>query len=88
MKIIPILYKRYVDYLNMALKVKKTRTDGGGEEAGEKLDKKTARELRIVANSVMPRSVVMEEDFPSNHESGRLPILDMVMLVESNTIFH
>ena len=82
LKIIPILYKQYMDDLNMALKVKKARTDG------ENLDMKTARELRIVANSVMPRSVVMEKDFPSNHESGRLPILDMVMWMENNTISH
>ena len=30
----------------------------------------------------------MEEDFSSNHESGRLPILDMVMWVENSTISH
>ena len=72
----------------MALKVKRARRVGEGEEEGEKLDRKTARELRLVANSVMPRSVIMEEDFPSNHASGRLLILDMVMWVKNITIFH
>ena len=63
LKIIPILYKPYVDDLNMALKVKKVE-----EGEGEKLDGKTAREIRELAYSVMPRSVTMEEDFPSNNE--------------------
>ena len=79
----PLLYERYVDDLNMALKVKKRKE---GEE--EQLDKKTARELREIANTIMPRSIVMEEDYPSNHTSGKLPILDMVMWVQDSIIFH
>ena len=36
----------------------------------------------------MPRSVIMEEDFPSNHGSGKLPILDMLMRVDKDQFFH
>ena len=57
-----------------------------GEE--EQLDKKTARKLHEIANTIMPRSIVMEEDYPSNHPSGKLPILEMVMWVQGRTILH
>ena len=54
MNILLILYKRYVDDLNMALRVKKVRE---GQE-GEHLDRKTAKVLREVANNIMPKSIV------------------------------
>ena len=72
----PFLYKRCVYDVNQAMKVKKAV---GVREGDEQVDKKTAREMREIANTIMPRSVVMEEDYPSNHQSGKLPILDMVM---------
>ena len=78
------LAKHYVDDLNMALRVKKMRE---GQE-GEHLDRKTSKVLREVSKNIMPKSIVMEEDFPSNHKSGKRPILDMVMWVEDKKILH
>ena len=49
-------------------------------------DKRVAREIRKVANTVMPRSIVMEEDVPSTHLSGKLPIFDMEMWWKGNTL--
>lgn len=37
---------------------------------------------------VMPRSVVMEEDYPSRHQEKKIPILDMEMWIEGNVILH
>ena len=51
-------------------------------------DKRVAREMRKIANTILPRSVVMEEDVPSNHSSGKLPILDMEMWWEDNLLLH
>ena len=83
----PLLYKRYVYDVNMGLKAqKKKRVKGDGDD--KELDKKTAREMREIANAIMPRSVVMEEDYPSNYQSGKLPMLDLVMWIEGITILH
>ena len=43
---------------------------------------RTARLYRNIANMIMPRSVVMEEDIPENHSDGYLPILDCKMKME------
>ena len=43
---------------------------------------RTARLYRNIANTIMPRSVVMEEDIPENHSDGYLPILDCKMKME------
>ena len=51
---------------------------GGGEEFS---DSRTARICREIADTVMPRSVKMEEDSPSKHSGGKIPILDMEMWV-------
>ena len=42
-----------------------------------------AREMRKIA-----RSIIMEEDFPSNHLSGKLPILSMEMWWEGNMLLY
>ena len=36
----------------------------------------SARIYREVANTILPSSVRMKEDVPSNHPSGAIPILD------------
>ena len=36
---------------------------------------------REVANTILPNSVIMEEDSPSKHSEGKIPILDMEMWV-------
>ena len=56
-----------VDVLKARTKVEKER---------EK-DERTARLYGEVANTIMPKSIVMEVDFPSAHANKRIPILDM-----------
>ena len=65
-------------------------TEEGARGAEERSDRRTVREFRKVANTILSRSVVMEEDFPSNHTSRKLPILDMQVWVQlqSNVIYH
>ena len=51
-----------------------------GEKEREK-DDRTAHLYGEIANTVMPKSIVMEVDFPSAHSSRRIPILDMEVWV-------
>jgi hypothetical protein len=48
----------------------------------------TARILREIANTILPRSVIMKEDTCPNHTNGRIPILDTEMWVEGGIIRH
>ena len=50
-------------------------------------DETTAIVLRSIANSIMPM-IKMEEDFPSNHPSGKLPILDLEVWIEDGEVRH
>ena len=50
-------------------------------------DFRTARLLREVANTITPM-IRMKEDVPSNHQSRKLPILDLEVWVRGHTIFH
>ena len=50
-------------------------------------DKRTANLIKTVANEIMPM-IQMEEDFPSNHPSGKLPILDLEVWPEGDNIMH
>ena len=92
------MYLRYLDDVNMATRRLPPGTvyrDGGlvvdrqveEEEQGEEGDKITARVVREVANSIT-NMIRMEEDYPSNHPSNKLPILDLEVWVEGNTILH
>ena len=99
LNITPLMYKRYVDDLNMAVTVfpPGVRFIAGKmlllpeeveQDEEEEDDRRVARELRKVANTILPRSVVMEEDFPTNHLQEKLPILDMEMWWENDTLLH
>jgi hypothetical protein len=92
------LYKRYVDDLDSAtwaLPAGTVYTSGGLQvdpgleelERDDQPDKITARVLRELANSITPM-VKMVEDYPSNHPTGRLPILDLEVWVEDGTVNH
>ena len=72
-----MLYKRYVDDGNMALQAVQVGTriiDGKvsilpeaiQEDSGIPADRRTARLIRSLANTITPM-IQMEEDFPSNH---------------------
>ena len=50
-------------------------------------DLRTARLLKAIANTISP-TIRMQEDVPSNHPSGKLPILDLEVWVERGIIMH
>ena len=50
-------------------------------------DKRTALLLKEVANQISPM-IEMKEDVSSNYPNGKLPILDLEVWVEENTIYH
>ena len=96
--IVMMLYKRYVDDGNMALQAVQVGTriiDGKvsilpeaiQEDSGIPADSRTARLIRTVANTITPM-IQMEEDYPTNHPSGRLAILDLEVWIENRRIHH
>ena len=50
-------------------------------------DFRTAKLLKEIANTIIPM-IKMNEDVPSNYQSGKLPILDLEVWVQGNRIYH
>ena len=73
-----VLQKKENGDLELVIDVLKARSKG--EKEREK-DDRTANLYGEVANTVRPKSIVMEVDFPSAHSSGRIPILNMEVWV-------
>ena len=69
------LYARYVDDINIA--AKKT----SGCDNSEPADKMTMLEIQQVANTIHP-SLQVTVDYPSNHASGRMPVLDIEQWIQ------
>ena len=97
LKVPLLLNKRYVDDVNAASRALDRRTrvsiregvpslEQVEEETTQNNDAHTVSINRDIANTVLPRSVIMEEDVPSKHPSKKLPILDMETWVEDNNI--
>ena len=85
------LYKRYVDDINTVMVATKVglRYNGVnlvGDETSVKadegiaLDKRTMLLFMAVGNSIHP-SIQLEDDYPSQHGDGKLPVLDLKMWV-------
>ena len=96
--IVMMLYKRYVDDGNMALQAVQPGArivDGKisilpealQEDSDKPADRRTAELIKSVANTITPM-IQMDEDYPSNHPTGRLPILDLEVWVENKRIHH
>ena len=95
----PRMYKRYVDDINTSLfetPLGATYKDGKLEIDVDKItsdnyiaaDVRAMRILRDVGNDIH-FSIELETDCPSNHDNGKMPILDMLIWVsEDNTILH
>ena len=69
-----LLYKRYVDDINMIFDVPHTNRDDRSEDSS--LDSQWMSVVRDEGNSIHP-SIQLTSDFPSNHEDGKMPILDL-----------
>ena len=55
------------------------------EDSSMEDDRRTALVVKDMANSVHPM-IQMEEDFPSNHVDGKLPILDLKCSMDDETL--
>ena len=88
------LYKRYVDDVNVIINAPKAgfkfvESEGkvvqdesvAGQERNIKVDKKCMTLVQKIGNSIHS-SIVLEVDYPSRHEDGKLPILDLKVWVE------
>lgn len=93
-----IMYSRYVDDGNMALNATEVgarivqgkvsiQPESIEEDTGIPADKRTAKLISSVANTISPM-IQMEEECPSNHPDGRMPILDLEVWVEKRKIHH
>ena len=58
------------------------------EELLEQVGRHTSQILLDIANPSMPNSIKKKIRISSNYNKKRLPILDMVMWVDNNTIHH
>ena len=91
------LLQRYVDDINAAgsklsrrvkvvVKDSKAELEWGEEDNTLADDAFSARVYKEIANTIMPKSIIMEVDFPSNSAGGKLPILDMMVWVENSQV--
>ena len=51
-------------------------------------DQRTAEVVRDLANTILPNMLELEEDYPSKHQTQRLPILDLEVWIEGDQICH
>ena len=88
------MYKRYVDDINMVIsatqpgmRYKNTKLylsrNAICEDQGIDADKRTMLLIQDIGNDIHP-SIQLEVDFPSNHEDGKMPILDLKVWIEKH----
>ena len=93
-----LMYLRFVDDGNIATEAVEpgTRFEAGKvsiledavrEDEGQPSDRITAKFIKSFSNSIAPM-IRMEEEYPSNHPSGRMPILDLEVSIENEKIVH
>ena len=88
------MYKRYVDDVNVVINapragLKFVESEGkviqdesvAEQEQDIKADKRCMALVQKIGNSIHP-SIELEVDYPSRHEDGKLPILDLKVWVE------
>ena len=78
-----VLQKSSTGELELVLDIQKARSR---EERDRARDERTAHLYGQVANTVMPKSIVMEVDYPSAHSSKRIPILDMEVWMSDDQV--
>ena len=86
------IYKRYIDDINVAVEDKKNdrdetkRKEGYQEAESErqekiKADRKIMEKIKDIGNKIHP-SIQLEIDYPSKHEDGKMPMLDVKIWTE------
>ena len=89
-----VMYKRYIDDQNLVVEaicrvVRFNKEEGrmeqveGGAEEEVADDRRTFEMLREIADTIDP-IIQLTVDYPSNHTSGRVPILDLEVWMERN----
>ena len=73
---------RYVDDVNLILRVLRTRNINQDQEC----DQMTAGKIVEIADSVRPGMLEFEADYASKNESGKLPILDLECWMEDDLV--
>ena len=73
------MYKRYVDDANLAIRIRKQTLE---EQAETARIKEEANKIKELADTIMPVTITMEVDMPSNHVGGKMPILDLECWVD------
>jgi hypothetical protein len=71
------LYARYVDDINIISR--SISSDDG--DSSEPADKRTMLEIQRIANTIH-NSIQVTVDYPSNHASGRMPVLDLEQWIQ------
>ena len=85
----PKMNERYVDDLNaLTVSVSESQEQEVAARLGEvwerptvveSKDRRTSRIYRILANTILPNSIQMEESIPEDHMNGYLPSMDTKM---------
>ena len=70
------LYQRYVDDINIKIKEIKPAAESDNIDSQQPKDVRSMKEIRKIANTIV-QMIQVEEDCPSLHEDGKLPILDL-----------
>ena len=81
------LYSRYVDDTNLVVKAiieesESTNRKNDAERIKIDREERTMKTLQEIGNRIHP-SIKVTVDFPSNHENGRMPILDTEQWIEN-----
>ena len=76
------LHKRYVDNENLIVDILADR-----EEDRLTLEKKTANQLKVMADSIFPGMFVVSVDYPLNKTDAKMPLLDL-KVINHNKIIH
>ena len=92
------MYKRYVDDINVIVSAPKAglkfvKSEGRVVEDGSaaaqervvKADRRCMASVQKIGNSIHS-SIELEVDYPSRHEDGKLPILDLRVWIERRTM--
>ena len=81
--IVPNLYKRYVDDVNVV--IDPPLQDNEDVDINEERDARTMKMFKDIGDTIH-RSIKLEVDYPTNHEDGKVPILDLKIWVNDEGV--
>ena len=78
-----LLYKRYVDDINLVVSSMFPFVRGEASEVEAEME--TAAAMKRIADDIIPGMIVLEVDTPALHHNNRLPILDIEVWVSGDS---